>query len=176
MKRRPRTSTLVLAVGFALLPWFVDRALRVNTTPSLPRGVYLLTDRPLRRGTLVLACLPEPVARHGRARGYLAPGRCPGGAVPVLKRIAALPGDVVLVGEGGLAVNGRPLVGTARRRTDSRGRRLLAIASGPYVVGEGEVWLFSRHVPESWDSRYYGPISLGQITSTGFYLVGIGGS
>jgi type IV secretory pathway protease TraF len=69
--------------------------LRFNLSPSLPRGVYLLT--PLRRaprpGDLVLACPPEPAAALARRRGYLDPGPCPGGTRPLGKLVLAAAGD-----------------------------------------------------------------------------------
>lgn len=171
MKRRPRPSSVILALGLALLPWSIDRSLRVNTTPSLPEGVYLLTERPLRRGTVVLACLPAEIGRYGRSRGYLSAGRCPGGAVPVLKRIAALPGDVVAVGERGLTVNGRPLAGTSRRSRDRAGRPLPSLAAGRYRVAPGQVWLYSNRVETSWDSRYWGAVPVAGVEATALLVV-----
>ena len=156
---------LVLALVLAPLPLVGSTCFRVPVTASAPRGLYLLTYRPPARDEWVVACLPARQGRFGRRRGYLAGGRCPGGASEVLKRVAALPGDLVTVAPCGLAVDGRLLPGTARRRHDSAGRPVPSIPSGTYRVAAGSVWLYSAHSPASWDSRYYGPVPLADVRS-----------
>lgn len=145
--------------------------LRYPTTASAPPGLYLLTYRPLTRDAWVVACLPPQAGRFGRHRGYLSPGRCPGRASEVLKRVAALPGDQVHVDPAGLTVNGRPLPGTARLSLDRRGRPVPAVEAGPRTVPPGTVWLYSAHSPRSWDSRYYGGVPLAGVRSTARLLL-----
>jgi conjugative transfer signal peptidase TraF len=135
-------------------------------TRSVPPGLYLLTYGPPRRGGFLVVCLPERLGTYGRERGYLAPGPCPGGASEVLKRVAALPGDVVEVTDGGLVVNGEPLPATARRALDSAGRAVETIPAGRYRVEPGTLWLYATHSPRSWDSRYYGAIPLVGVRSS----------
>jgi len=78
----------------------------LNASRSAPRGVYRsVADTPA-RGALVVVCLPAAVAAFGRARGYLGPGDCPGGAQPVLKRVGAIGGDVVELRSETVTVNG----------------------------------------------------------------------
>jgi len=167
--KRWRLAALLLPLAF--LPFLADACLRVPTTPSVPPGLYLLTHRAPVRGGWVVVCLPEDVARRGRRRGYLGAGRCPGGASEVLKRVAALPGDEVIVSPLGLVVDGQPLPRTARRARDSAGRPLPAIPAGVYPVAPGTAWLYSDHHPRSWDSRYYGPVPLAGVRSTARLLL-----
>jgi conjugative transfer signal peptidase TraF len=163
--RRPRPFLVALATALACLPLLASTCLRVPTSASAPPGLYLLTYRAPARGRWVVACLPPALARFGRRRGYLGAGPCPGGSSEVLKRVAALPGDHIRVGPEGLTVNDRPLADTARRRRDSAGRPIPAIAPGRYRVAPGSVWLYSDTVPTSWDSRYYGPVPLAGVRS-----------
>jgi type IV secretory pathway protease TraF len=34
---------------------------------------------------------------------------------------------------------------------------------GRYLVAPGELWLVSTRLPNSWDSRYLGPITIAQV-------------
>ena len=115
------------------------------------------------RGSLVAACLPAAIARTGLARGYLGRGDCPAGAEPVAKLIGALPGDVVMVEPGGVAVNGVNFRHSQVAARDSAGRPLAYVPWGLRRVRAGEVWLFGFNDPRSWDSRYFGPVPLAAI-------------
>ena len=136
-----------------------------NTTPSIPGGVYLLRNVDVvQRGDLVAACVPE-----GRSldqaydRGYLGPGICAGWVEPVLKPVAAVPGDIVEVTEDGVRVDGVLIEGTARFREDSKGRPLAAVPPGTRVVPAGEVWLLATYHPRSFDSRYWGGVPISAV-------------
>ena len=65
----------------------------------MSRGVYLRTDAPIGRGAIVGACLPKDSARFALSRGYIDSGRCSSGLRPIMKYVAAIPGDSVEVRE-----------------------------------------------------------------------------
>jgi conjugative transfer signal peptidase TraF len=135
--------------------------LRINDTPSMPRGLWRVVDRdgPLERGEIVTICPPDtPPIRQGAERGYIPGGSCPGGYEPLVKPIAATAGDRVAVSTAGVTVNGQPVRGTAQLTRDSAGRPLRPFPAGAYQVLPGEVWLLSGHDPRSFDSRYFGPV------------------
>ena len=69
--------------------------LRINPTPSLPKGVYRISPGAPGKGDLVSFCLDGEYAALAGERGYLQAGSCPSGLRPLLKRIAGLPGDIV---------------------------------------------------------------------------------
>ena len=157
-------GSLALAVGLALAAAELT-GLRYNSTPSVPLGLYREVDRPAGRGVLVFFCLDERGARFARGRGYVSPGRdCPGGTVPLLKPVAAIPGDRVVVAPRGVTVNGRPVLNSAPRPRDSAGRPLAAATGG--VVPRGSVWILSDHTPASYDSRYFGAVPVDQILAS----------
>jgi len=143
--------------------------LRINTSPSVPVGVYWRTPiagAEIERGELVFAC-PEP-GRHQAAGARLPSGWCPGGKRPFLKRVAALPGDQVAMTEAGLRVNGQLL--PESRIEPSLGEQLQARGMRPLVVESpvpsGFIWLLGEQ-PNSYDSRYFGPVPVQTITGRG---------
>lgn len=133
--------------------------LRIIVTDSAaPAGIYCLAVVPASRGELVAACLPAALERQGLVRGYLRRGDCPAGAEPVAKVIGALPGDVVEVERGWVAVNGVKFSNSQTAARDSTGRPLAHVAWGEHRVGGHEVWLFGFNDTRSWDARYFGPV------------------
>jgi conjugative transfer signal peptidase TraF len=138
---------------------------RWNVTPSVPTGLYLQTAVSLERGRLVVACPSpaNPAVRAAISRGYLPPGHCPGGVAPLLKPIAALPGDRVTSTSTGLHVNGKPLPGTYARPADPQGRPL-PTPPVAYTVPAGTVLLATSN-PGSFDGRYFGPTAESSIAA-----------
>jgi conjugative transfer signal peptidase TraF len=159
----PGRSKCVLALGSAVIPAAIILAagsagVRLNLTNSVPIGLYVISDGP--KASLVEFCPPEPFGRLSRERGYREHSRfgCPDGAKPLLKPVAAKPGDVVKVSGNGIAVNGRLIPHTAALRTDSAGRSIQAWPVGTYSVRGGSIWVASSFNTHSFDSRYFGPI------------------
>ena len=155
--------TLTALAAFAGLGSLMN--LRITLTDSsAPAGVYrLVANAPVKRGTLVAACLPQTIAQDGLTRGYLRPGDCPAGAEPVAKIIGALPGEAVTVEPGGVVVNGVTFADSRTAARDSAGRPLAHVPFGLRPVSSGEAWLFGFNDPRSWDSRYFGPVPITAI-------------
>jgi conjugative transfer signal peptidase TraF len=140
--------------------------LRINDTPSMPRGLWRMVDvqAPLRPGEVVVICPPDTrPARLGAARGYIPAGACPGGYEPLVKPIAATVGDRVAVSADGVTVNGQTVPGSVPLAHDSAGRPLSPVPAGAYRVPPGAVWLLSGHDPRSFDSRYFGPVPVANV-------------
>jgi conjugative transfer signal peptidase TraF len=156
MDRRRLLLALLALPGAALLLALPLR-LRINTSASLPRGLYRLVAPALVRSSIVLFCPPPAAARLARDRGYLPPGRCPEGVQPLGKMILALPGDSVEISSRGLAVDGVAIPGSQPRLADSAGRPLSPAPFGAYRLGPRQVWVYAPH-PRSFDSRYFGPV------------------
>ena len=159
LRAAARGSLVFGAVLLAVAVAAHAAGVRFNYTDSLPRGLYLASDfdpSTARRGELVEAC-PSREAAEAVA-GYLPNGPCPGGVIPLGKRIAAVPGDRVAVDSAGVAVGGTRLPNSAPLFYDRTGRPLYP-RLGEYVLGPGEYWLHSGRVATSIDSRYVGPVS-----------------
>ncbi|WP_457659840.1 conjugative transfer signal peptidase TraF [Sinorhizobium medicae] len=130
---------------------------RLNLTPSEALGLWRIEtpQRAIAAGNLVFICPPQtPPFEEARHRLYLARGLCPGGFAPLIKAVAALPGQYIEIGQG-VSIDGRPLPSSAVRRTDGAGRPLKPYAGG--VVPPGYLYVHSPFV-SSYDSRYFGPI------------------
>ncbi len=154
----------VLAVAFTFSAAFAVCAwggVRLNSTASLPIGLYRVTAAA--DANLVEFCPPEPLARISVVRKYRTPGNCPDGDSPLLKPIVAKAGDVVVVSKLGLRIDGILLKNTAPRVRDSKGRPLAHYPFGTYRVSAGTVWVASSFNPLSFDSRYFGPISIATV-------------
>ena len=147
-----KTSTLLAAAGRT------SGMILVDTDSSCPVGIYRVVQRPVMRGELVEACLPDAIAAYGRARGYLGLGGCPDGSEPVIKVIVATFGDRVDLSSDEVRVNGATLAHTPTRFRDSRGREISSIECGSYDTCANEFWLFGVRDTRSWDSRYFGPV------------------
>jgi len=145
-----------------------EAGVRVNLTASAPRGIWQVHNtNEIKRGMLVSVCPPESEAVSiMKAKNLINPGECPATEVePLLKAIGAIPGDTVTIRNGNtVTVNGEPVPNS------------LAIGNirwkeGTYKVKPGEVWIFSTYVPNSFDSRYFGPVKIGNINGEAFPLV-----
>jgi len=129
---------------------------RLNLTPSLPRGFYITSESP--SANLVEFCPQGAAASISLNRQYRTAGACPDGGAPLLKPAVAFPGDLVEVSANGIRVNGRLLPNSAGRFRDHLQRALDPWPCGTYNVEPGTVWVISSFNIYSFDSRYYGAI------------------
>jgi conjugative transfer signal peptidase TraF len=160
-RRVHRTALVGFGVSIVMFQLGGFLGLRINTSPSLPMGLYIKTVDP--GANLVEFCPVEPFATLSIVRGYRDPGTCDDGAAPLLKPIVAKSGDVVEVSARGISVNGALLPNTAPLTRDTKGRHLEAWPSGRYVVDPGTIWVASSYHSRSFDSRYFGPLSIAAI-------------
>lgn len=156
-------AAVVVLAGAALAQ---AAGVRINTTRSIPVGLYRVSRAPAMPGAYVLVCPPPtPLFDEARARGYLGAGFCPGGYGYLMKRLVAAQGDEIAVSDAGVSVNGVLLALTAPRATDAGGRPLPRWRTGPYRLGAAEVLLMSEISATSFDARYFGPVSRTQVVT-----------
>jgi conjugative transfer signal peptidase TraF len=156
--RRQQLSLLFTAmVGITLVALANPNARQVrlvfSATSSAPVGWFLVKPHAVRLGDLVLARLPQRAAELAHERGYLRFG------TPVVKRVAAIEGQVACSSGNGIRIDGRD-VATALLH-DPKGRPL----SGWHGCRElaDEVFLLGDRSPASFDSRYFGPVARASI-------------
>jgi conjugative transfer signal peptidase TraF len=140
-------------IGLATLarpaPWLVW-----NASASAPIGLYrVLPGKPV-RGNLVLVHTPDSVRQLAAERGYLPQN------VPLVKRVAALDGDIVCAADDVISVNGRVV---AERLARDRLGRPLPTWSGCHLLDGGEAFLLMEGRTDSFDSRYFGPVPMPAI-------------
>jgi conjugative transfer signal peptidase TraF len=145
------SAASLFAVSFLAVAVF-DPLPRVvwNASASAPIGLYQiepLPDPPL--GALVAVTPPAPLARWLAERGYL------GERVPLLKHVAAKPGQRVCRIGAVVSVDAQPVV--AARQRDGRGRPL-PVWQGCRTLRAGELLMLNPDHADSMDGRYFGPL------------------
>jgi len=163
-----RIVLIALSVcGLAALAWasFVQPLPRLiyNPSDSVAVGWYRLDplQHPsdslsyrLEVGSLVLTTLPPETAVLAAQRGYL-PDH-----IPLLKRVGAVAPQHVCISADQVRIDGVPVA--ALLHTDRLGRELQA---WPHCrqLQLGELFLLSVTNPASFDSRYFGPVSVSAV-------------
>lgn len=158
------TLTFVGIVALAAGALAYDSGARINTTKSIPRGLYWTSADPVGKGAYVLFCPPQAgVFAEAKARGYLAAGFCPGDYGYLMKKVLAAKGDTVSVTAEGVLVNGELLPQSAPRAVDGAGRPMPRYQADRYTLGDNEVLLMSDASATSFDARYFGPVTRSHI-------------
>lgn len=124
----------------------------INTTPSEPIGLYWRTTQAPGPGRLI--AFPPPIEAAHVADGHLARLHS------FLKIVDAGGGDVVCAEGDALLINGAPRGRIAA--VDSTGRPLPQWR-GCRMLRSDELFVLSNRVPNSFDSRYFGPVSLRSV-------------
>lgn len=129
--------------GLAFSP--VDRLIW-NRTGSAPQGLYWLSDEPFTTGSWVVVSASSAEAQWAEEHGFV------GRDWPLLKRIAALPGDEICRFGREILIDGERVA--EARIVDSKGRAL-PVWDGCSVLQEDQFFLLNKH-PDSLDGRYFG--------------------
>jgi conjugative transfer signal peptidase TraF len=151
-RRRLQRRVAVVAVlaGLVVASAAVPPAPRLvwNASASAPVGLYAVSPGALpRAGDMVIAWVPGPARRLAAQRHYIPIN------VPLVKRVAAVPGDdVCAIGEA-IFVRGR--LAALRRIADGMGRAM-PWWNGCRRLGDGDYFLLMADSPDSFDGRYFG--------------------
>jgi conjugative transfer signal peptidase TraF len=162
-----RLTAVVAIAGIAVLALGAAGYMagaRINTTQSIPVGMYWTSGQPVAKGSYVLFCPPESnVFAVAKARGYIGTGFCPGGYGSMMKRVVATNGDTVSIEDDGVRVNTVLMPLSVPLRMDKAGRPLARFVSSRFSLDGSKVLLMSDVTGASFDSRYFGPIDRSQI-------------
>lgn len=143
------TASAVFAIGITAHVHPVPKLIW-NASASVPIGLYAVHPvGMLRTDELLVVTPPEKLATFLDGRGYLPK------SAPLLKHIAALPGQTVCRTGDTISIDGIT-VGAALDR-DHLGR-FLPVWQGCRVIATGEVFLMNRQSVASLDGRYFGPL------------------
>lgn len=165
-RRKSLTVMMVatIAACACVLPVCVNFSHRVffNPSSSAPRGWYWLSHaRSYELGSFTISHLPAPFAALADHRRYIPQ------SIPVLKRIAAAPGDWVCESVGDVVINGRFV---ARAVTVDGSGRELKTWQGCSILASGQYFLLNADSTESFDSRYFGPVKGSMFVGTAIPL------
>jgi conjugative transfer signal peptidase TraF len=143
---------LMLGLTIALPP---RPLLLWNASASAPVGLYTIGDgEHVQTGDMVIAWAPDAMRQLAARRHYLPAN------VPLVKRIAAEPGDTVCAFGPTITVNGKRVA--ERHRVDGMGRPM-PWWSGCITLRRGALFLLMTGSPASFDGRYFGPTGRGDI-------------
>ncbi|WP_157016622.1 S26 family signal peptidase [Mesorhizobium xinjiangense] len=143
------TACAASLVGVLSIVSFAPRIIW-NASASTPIGLYAIEpERSPDITDLVALRPPEPLESFMVERGYIGRG------VPLMKRIAALPGQRVCRTGRAITVDAVPM-GDALDR-DRLGRPL-PVWQGCRIVADDELFLMNWQVRDSLDGRYFGPL------------------
>lgn len=162
--RRRRRLFVVTGVALAalLLPTVHSPELRFvwNASASLPIGLYAIEPgADLRVGDLALL-RPTPVLE-----AFMAERRYVERHVPLLKPVAAVAGATVCRMGLRITIDGHTTVSALPR---DRFSRPLPAWSGCRQLAAHELFLIAPANPASFDSRYFGPVTRGQLIGRAF--------
>ena len=162
---RISVATAVAGVSLLLLGAMAYASgARINSTRSIPVGVYWLSSDPVAKGAYVIFCPPQVgVFDEAKARGYIGAGFCPGEYGYLMKRVLAAKDDAVSITAEGVRVNGELLPLSTPIEADSAGRPLPRFQVERFTLGGSELLLMSDVSGISFDGRYFGPIDRSQI-------------
>ncbi len=150
------TYFVTLAIGLSSL-FHPSARLIWNASASVPIGLYAVQPgSPLKDGDLVVATPPGPLATFLAVRDYLPRG------VPLLKHVAALPGQTVCRHGPVITINGAAVASALPR---DRAGRPLPVWQGCHRLMPNEIFLLNRAAPDSFDGRYFGVLPVTAITA-----------
>ena len=125
-----------------------------NASASAPIGLYRVGGIDPAVGDMVIAWAPA-AARDFAARRHYLPAN-----VPLVKRVAAEPGDTVCALGAQIFVNGRRV---ARRLIRDGADRPMPWWTGCVTLRAGGMFLLMADSPASFDGRYFGPTNRSDI-------------
>ena len=148
---------IVLAMGITISLSFIKlpKIFYINTSPSIPLGVYKVVDTSLQPSTIILFHPPESVKNLDRP--WLRP------ELIIMKPIVASEGDRCCIVDNNIEINDE-FYGKVKK-FDS-GNLPLPSLNFCRSLKAHEIWVGSNHIENSFDSRYFGPIVENEIIAT----------
>ena len=154
-----RMTVLAMLAGTALVvaPAWSRPDIRIiwNASASVPVGLYRIVaaDR-LDVTDLAVVMPPDELAGFLAMRGYLPHG------LPLIKRVLALSGTEVC--RSGTTITAYGMTYGQARQRDGQGRPL-PVWQGCRTLRDGEAFFMNWDSPDSFDSRYFGPLPLSSV-------------
>ena len=156
--KQKQNAIIVILVGSILAALICSECFILNTTASVPRGLWLKLDTLPQKGDFVQVPIHAFTSTDWVPHEYFRLNMW-GKRKPFIKLVAGLQGDVVEQASNGLLlINGIQFPDSAPLSHDRAGRFLRAFTL-PVTLASDEVWLLSDS-PRGFDSRYLGTAKL----------------
>ena len=157
-KIQRRNALLVIFIGSVLGAFICSECFILNTTASVPRGLWLKLDCMPKKGDFIQVPIDAFSSTEWVPPEYFRKNMW-GERKPFIKIVAGLHGDLIEQDDNGLInINGVPFPDSAPLSHDRAGRFLKA-STLPLTLASDEVWLLSDS-PFGFDSRYLGAAKL----------------
>ncbi len=159
-----KLSTLLVLAFFCLIisDWL---GLRFNHSQSVEPGFYWVVEKQPAKGDFVSFCPAKgPITQIAYERGYIGFGNCSGKTERLLKIVYGVTGDTIELTPKGVVINGDLLPVSATFTQDGLGRPLPVYGQKRHVLQANELWVMTNRSALSFDSRYFGPILVNQVS------------
>ncbi len=157
-KFQRRNALFVILVGAILATLICSECFILNTTASVPRGLWLKLDSLPKKGDFVQVPIDAFSSTEWVPPDYFRLNMW-GKRKPFLKFVAGSHGDTIELADNGLIlINGVPFPNSAPLSHDRAGRPLRAFEL-PVTLASDEIWLLSDS-PFGFDSRYLGAANI----------------
>jgi len=138
--------------------------IRINITPSMPRGFYQIVYSQISHDDIISFCLDsESFTTLALEREYLHKGSCKNGSEPLVKIVRGLPGDLIDISSNGIFINGQLLTESKILSTDHCLRPLPPSELKSGIIPYGMALVLSDHHSGGFDSRYFGLVKLSSL-------------
>ena len=157
-KIQRRNALFVIFLGAALATLICSECFIINTTASVPRGLWLKLDTLPQKGDFVQVPIDAFSSIEWMPHDFFRLNMW-GKRKPFLKLVAGSHGDSVELSDNGLIlINGIPFPNSAPLSHDRAGRPLRAF-NLPITLASDEIWLLSDST-FGFDSRYLGTANI----------------
>ena len=157
-KFQRRNALFVILVGAVLATLISSECFILNTTASVPLGLWLKLDTLPQKGDFVQVPIDAFSSTEWVPPHYFRKNMW-GKRKPFLKLVAGSHGDTIELADNGLIlINGVPFPNSAPLSHDRAGRPLRAFEL-PVTLASDEIWLLSNS-PFGFDSRYLGAANI----------------
>lgn len=155
-------NILILLILILSIIWSLG--FRLNTTDSIPRGMYQYTKTSKLKNNYIIFC-PEKSEPFKTAllRGYISPGLCVSGMGQMMKKVVATSGDIISITKEGVFVNNKLLPYSKPLSFDGAGQKLPKLRLTNYRLKPNELLTMTDQDKWSFDGRYYGLINISQV-------------
>lgn len=135
----------------------------VNSSSSIPPGLYWAVDKPIAKDRFIAFCPPNrPEFKQALESGLIDVGNCPEKFGKILVKVAAKARDVVTINSQGITVNDNLI---PQSQPQAVTRVLVTAKLERYPLKPNEIVVISEAKDTPFDSRYFGLLDVNQIDS-----------
>ena len=164
MKKQTTCILFLIFTPLLIMAIFYFWGFRINTTSSIPIGIYRVITADNLKGNYIIFCPDNREAfTIAYNRGYIGSGYCPNNSGYLMKKVVATRGDIISSTKDGIYINNKALPFSKPKQQDGLMRTLPQWRVSDYRLKNDEVLAMSNQNEWSFDGRYFGLIQQSQI-------------